>query len=163
MPQSFQSPLEATLPAAAPSPLSLGSPPHWTPAESSASPTPPIIAPLPPLTPPTAPYVLAALEAATVTPWWSPQQYLYPYTPSPVPSEPRPVPSEAHPSPPPPYELPPYMWPTTSSTPPHNATGKPQQLTMILPQTAQPRPQKSGNTLWDPEGLPLLAPPMPTC
>ncbi|KAG5715639.1 hypothetical protein E4T56_gene471 [Termitomyces sp. T112] len=73
-------------------------------------------------------------------------QYLYLYTPSLIPSKPHPVPSKAHPSPPPPYGLPPHMWPTTSPTPPPDATGKPWQLTTTLLQTAQPRPQNSENT-----------------
>ncbi|KAG5349783.1 hypothetical protein C0989_001888 [Termitomyces sp. Mn162] len=88
-----------------PSPPLLRSPPHWTPAESPMSPTPPIVAMPPSPAPPTASCTLAALEAATVTLWWSPH---------PIPSEPHPVSSKARPSPPPPYGLPPCMWPTTS-------------------------------------------------
>ncbi|KAG5334285.1 hypothetical protein C0989_003529, partial [Termitomyces sp. Mn162] len=97
---------QATLPTAAPSLPSLGSPLHWAPAEFPMSPTPPIIAPPPAPTPPMASCALATLEAATVTPWRSPQQYLYLYAPSPVPSKLRPVPSKTCPSPPPPYGLP---------------------------------------------------------
>ncbi|KAG5722155.1 hypothetical protein E4T56_gene7039 [Termitomyces sp. T112] len=114
---------QATLSTAAPSPLSLGSPPHWAPAEFPTSPTPPIVAPPPPLMPPMASF-----------------------------------PSETHPSPPPPYGLPLCVWPTTSPTPLPNIAGKPQQLTTTLLQTAQPRPQKLGNTLphlWQ-EGCPLF-------
>ncbi|KAG5717607.1 hypothetical protein E4T56_gene5418 [Termitomyces sp. T112] len=138
-----------------PSPPLLGSPLHWTSTEFPVPPTPLIIALLPPPMPPTAPYALAALEAVTVIPWWSPWRCPYLYMPSPIPSKPHPVPSKAHPSLPPPYELPPHVWPTTFPTPPPNTAGKPWQPTMTLPQTAQLRPWKLGIHL---RGMPSAYP-----
>ncbi|KAG5717112.1 hypothetical protein E4T56_gene6928 [Termitomyces sp. T112] len=77
---------QATLPATAPSPPLLRSPPHWAPAEFPTFLTPPIVAPLPAPMPPTASCTLTTLEAATVTPW-----RLVQFPPKPVPLLPHPM------------------------------------------------------------------------